>query len=102
MGQSRSIVRPWDCLMVSFVCSHCGRTIQVPEDQTGQKVKCSCGQMVTVSIGKNTAAMRSPGIISHPAAGEETTALPAHEEPERGTASELDTGGNNSGTRVTP
>jgi serine/threonine protein kinase len=71
--------------MVVFVCSHCGRKIQVQQDRIGQKVQCSCGQVVTVSIGTRTPA---------PAAGEETTALPAHEEPKRGTISEIETRGN--------
>jgi serine/threonine protein kinase len=88
--------------MVSFVCSHCGRKIQIPKDQIGQKVKCSCGQMVTVSIGTNTpAAVQSSGESPPAAAGEETMALPAHGEPERGTASEFETR-DTGGARVEP
>ena len=88
--------------MVSFVCSHCGRKIQVPEGQTGQKVQCSCGQMVTVSISTNTpAAVRPSGMTSPAAPGEETTAMPAAVEPESGTASEFETG-DTGGVRVEP
>jgi serine/threonine protein kinase len=82
--------------MVIFVCSHCGRKIQVQPDRIDQKVKCTCGQMVTVSIGTSTSAsgVHSSGVPSPAAVGEETTALPPPAEPQRGTTSELETRGN--------
>src|SRR5690242_17138628 len=76
MGQSRPIVCHRDCLMVSFICSHCGRKLQVGEALVGPKVECLCGQLVSVT------------------SGEETTELPAVGEPGRVTSSGLETRGN--------
>jgi serine/threonine protein kinase len=103
MGPSRQIVLNWDHLMVSFPCSYCGRMLQVGEELIGRKVECLCGQLVSVTINASepAASVHSSGMPSPPVVGEETTDLPAAEEPKPVTTSDPETRGDG-GAKAVP